>query len=40
LEIQVFQGFFVLTEIHNIPPNYPCFSLTVVANEVAKIRNP
>jgi len=25
LEIQVFRGFFILTEIHNIPPNYPYF---------------
>ena len=30
LEFQSFRGFFFLTEIHNIPPNYPCFSLTVV----------
>ena len=34
LEFQAFRGFFVLTEIHNIPPNYPCFSLTVVETVV------
>jgi hypothetical protein len=34
LEFQAFRGFFFLTEIHNIPPNYPCFSLTVVETVV------